>query len=297
MKILQFPFSSSFPFSLTLLLSLNLKLYSCAEASLNENPSDNVTLPLNQPPDTATLSLNQPPDNATLPWDKLSPEILHCVGDYLVNPYTSLGWLNNHCRTAMSTFPLKRFIHYRFNIPELVTEDVASDEPELKSLFSLLKFSADPNHVYQALKNEFFNETNFFNLLPNLMNYLQRYEAENSGNSETNADSGNDVAINIYIKKMVQRKKFDYFFNDDASLFYQHAKQIFSSTVSIQDLIEYIHKTNPAHFKHIRNYFASMPSDEIFQIVAWMMADFASRSPTNLIFDYPIHIINALLYR
>ena len=153
MEILQFLFSSSFPFSSTLLLFLNLKLYSCAEASPDENPSD-----------TATLSLNQ-----------LSPEILHCVGDYLDNPYTTLGWLNSHCRNAMSTFPLKRFIHDRFNIPEMVTEDVASDEPELMPLlFSLLKFSADPNHVYQALKNEFFNETSFFNLLPNLMNVTKR---------------------------------------------------------------------------------------------------------------------------
>ena len=154
---------------------VSLSLYSCAEVSLQAK------------------GLNAVP-----------PIILHIIGSYLKNPVAILGSLNRH---FYSTYPVKLFLKDHMDIPELLTSDVKENEPELKHLLPFIRFSKNPDHLYQALRNEFLTTDNFNTLLPHLMNYFYRFK-------------GNDAFQYDHKEKsnLFQRKNMDRILECDCSI-------------------------------------------------------------------------------
>ena len=85
--------------------------------------------------------------------------------------------------TAPTTTELsvKSVFKERFDIPELVTDDVDENEKELQFILdSFSKFASNPDHVYQALRSEFLYGNNFSALLPHLMRYFFRHDPKSN---------------------------------------------------------------------------------------------------------------------
>ena len=89
------------------------------------------------------------------------------IAFYLKNPFYNLGSLNKFSKDALSTFPVKPILKRYLDIPELLTDDVAENEEELKLLLPLAKF-LNPVHFCRALQCEFLNTDKFTKLLPHL---------------------------------------------------------------------------------------------------------------------------------
>ena len=78
------------------------------------------------------------------------------ICSYLDNPFSTLGNLNRHFKELFSTeLSAKSIFKERFDIPELVTDEIGNNEPELKFIISSFQSSKNPGHLYGALRNEF----------------------------------------------------------------------------------------------------------------------------------------------
>ena len=101
------------------------------------------------------------------------------IAFYLKNPLYNLGSLNKFSKDALSTFPVKPILKRYLDIPELLTDDVAENEEELKLLLPLAKF-LNPVHFCRALQCEFLNTNRFTKLLPHLLNYFDRVDPKDT---------------------------------------------------------------------------------------------------------------------
>ena len=67
----------------------------------------------------------------------------------------SVSWNLLLLLLLLTELSVKSIFKERFDIPELVTDDVDENE-RLKFIFdSFSKFASNPDHVYQALRSEF----------------------------------------------------------------------------------------------------------------------------------------------
>ena len=99
---------------------------------------------------------------------------------FLDDPFSTLGKLNLHFQKWFTTeLSVKRIVKERFQIPELVTDDVDNNEEELKFIFlSFSKLAANPEDVYEALRHEFLHTNNINVLQINLVRYFCRYKSK-----------------------------------------------------------------------------------------------------------------------
>lgn len=129
-------------------------------------------------------------------------------------------------------YPVKRIIKKRFDLPELLSDDIKDNERELKYILSLSNFAKHPAHLYQALRFEFIIGNKFDALLPHLMNFFRRYNPHNSSSIKLN--------------------KVELFFRPDVRYpFSQHTQQIFESEKCIRRLQEFF-IANPDQFAKIK---------------------------------------------
>ena len=115
-------------------LMASLNIFNCANILLEE-----------ESPSGSKDAVEKP-----LKLDGLPEVLLFEIGFFLDHEFWRLASLNRELRKAFSKFPVKRIFKMHFDIPELVTEDVAENEKELMYLLPLHKFT-NPNHLYKAL--------------------------------------------------------------------------------------------------------------------------------------------------
>ena len=187
-------------------------------------------------------------------------------------PFPNLDSLNRN--TSVSSTYFKRLLA---DIPELITDDVDDCEPELRAMIPLAKFT-EPDHLYQALKHEFIHGNTFNVLVPNLMKYFDRV-----GTIESNRS---------VILALMQRNRFDIFFQNDAILFKKYVKVILDVKYSsgfprIKGLIEYI-ISKPQYFDYIEKAKNSGNIDNIESFVnKWNKLVLITNAPETFFFNFP----------
>lgn len=104
----------------------------------------------------------------------LSDDLLIEIGEYLINPISTLSRLNKIFNTIFyKTFPVKYFAFQRFNIPEL--ESVADKEYELIGVLNLYWCRNDPFLFFGCLFEDITSgKKRFNNILKPLISYLVR---------------------------------------------------------------------------------------------------------------------------
>ena len=208
--------------------------------------------------------------------DDMPVVVLHMIGFYLVNPFLNFVHLNCHFKKVFSAeLPLERFVKERFNIPELFSDNVDNDERELKYLLPFSKFK-NPNHLYQALHYEFIHGNKFDVFQLNLLAFFDRHDPSRFKWQET--------------EKLIQSKKFEFFFKDETHAFNEHASLFFSmndridGSVSFEDFQEYI-LSNPENLVYIFKYFDVM--DQRVHIDKWNNYAIASNMPDMFLYEFP----------
>ena len=226
-----------------------LSLYSCAEVS-NARPEDSI-------------------------FNRIPPDVLNIISSYLKNPFMTLGSLNRYC---YYNFPIKSFLMDNFNvIPEFLTPDVRENEPELKLLLPFLRYANKPEtFLYEALKNEFFNENKFNVLLPHLMKYFSRF------NSTLTFSEVETFAFS-------KRTNFDRILECEPNIdnILQHMS--YESVVCIQRYIQ----SNPLPFLKYKQTFELKPDLQEF-ITQWNKAAFALNLPDEYYFGSPCNFFKSL---
>lgn len=263
-----------------------LKLFSCAEVSLNLQPE-------------AKNEFKSEP----LRLDNLSTDLLHKISSYLENPFLSMGYLNHYFQDLFSkTFSPKRIFKERFDIPSLNIEDVDDDEKELKRLLNYSNF-ADSDFIYKAFEHEFLRGNKIKVLNSPLLNYL--YPDNNAilinGHDLNDDDDDEDDEIHsldegeYLIFDLIDAKKYEFLFRDEAVLFPKFVKSVIFGHESIQNLQEYI-LSNPKHLGHVHSYFHSLidkgKNDDIIE--KWVCIALASNMPDWLFNGFPTHLFSTL---
>ena len=213
------------------------------------------------------------------PFSKIPAVIVLEIAKYLNNPFKLLGLPNHFARDSLAIYPVKSIFMKSFpDIPELITEDVDKCEPELRIILPLAKFT-NPAHLNEALKYEFIHGNRLNTLLPNLIKYFDRV-----GTIESNRS---------VINSLMERKRFDILFQNEAFFFHKYVKVILDSKYLVElsrfkGLFEYIIE-NPQHFDHIKNaitnYFLSF-------MISWNKLVLISNAPDSFLINFPQMLID-----
>ena len=208
-----------------------LNLFSCAEVAQAEIP----------------LTLND-----------VSLDAMRIICSYLDNPFSTLGNLNRHFKELFSTeLSAKVIFKERFDIPELVTDEIGNNEPELKFIISSFSKFKNPGHLYGALRNEFLFGTNFNVLIPNLLKYFDRYNDPNRN-------------FDYEVEKLALRKKFDVLFELDQETFEDIHESIFLDFFEKSPNLQEYLVANPHHLERINTLNIFLNNDGVSVIVNWI---------------------------
>ena len=244
-----------------------LKLYSCAEETKGEVREKTI--------------------------NDLSSAIVYEIAKFLDDPFSTLGETNEYFKGILSIeFNVKRFFNERFHIPELVTADVDDNDEELKYLLKYSKFAKFADHVYQAFRHEFLYGDKINTLIPNLINYFDRYDPTRS------TDEGK-ILKEEEIDVLIRRKKFDFFFKGEIPLFKNYAENIFEDYESITGLQEYI-CLNLEYLEHVHSYLQGLidsdnnDDDDENSIEKWIKVALISNMPETFYIRYQISLIKVL---
>ena len=185
-----------------------LRLFSCAEVVQKTNNAKTLT----------NIALDE----------------MWVITSFLDNPFSTLGALNRHFNTLFHTeLSAKSVFKKRFNIPELVTDDVDENDQDLKRIILAFSKCTNPDQVLQGIRNEFLHYGKFKALAPNLIKYFKRFDF----------DSINDV--------LLERTKFDLVLECGLKMYELNIDAPFFK--SIRNLQGYI-VSNPQHLESIINY-------------------------------------------
>lgn len=200
-----------------------LKLFSCAEVPLAKK------------------------EEKPIKFDELCPELIYIISTYVDNPFVSLRSLNRYFNDIFSKrYSVKSFFKERFDIPELVTDDVDENDIGLKILLDYSRF-INSERSFSLLLHQFnHNGRKMNSLLPNLMKYLKRIV----GNDETSIYYDN-------IRKLTEHGQFDYLFKYETPLFYDFAIRDSIVQKHIQAIIDYI-SVNSQHIEEFQIRFLTM---------------------------------------
>lgn len=246
-------------------LMASLNIFNCANVLLEDESSSGSK-------DTVEKPLNL---------DGLPEVLLFEIGFFLDHELWRLASLNHELRKTFSKFPVKRVFKKRFDIPELVTEDVAENEKELMYLLPLHKFT-DPNHLFKALSYELYFGDTIKTLRSHLFNYFYL-----NIDRESNY-FGNDI--------LVKRINYQFLFVNDAALFNAYTFLIFSRPEYIPNIQQHL-LLHPEHLDHVRDFISNKltfdPKDLNF-FLNWVMAALASNMPDTFIFGFPYHLLAVL---
>ena len=178
---------------------------------------------------------------------------------------------------SVNSVSVKTAFMERFDIPELVTDDVDENENELNFILeSFSKFAVNPDHVYQALRSEFMYG-NVFNVLQlNLMRYFDRYEPFRN--------RLNDVIV------LLKANKFDYLFDVVPRLLKDLGKAFSEDYKLMRALQEYI-VANPQHLDlvkmHLERARRSTKEPERLIIDRWFKVALVSNMPWMIFNVFP----------
>ena len=241
-----------------------LKLISCAEETKGEVPGKTI--------------------------NDLSSAIVYEIAKFLDDPFSTLGETNEYFKGILSIeFNVKRFFNERFHIPELVTADVDDNEEELKYLLKYSKFAKFSDHVYQAFRHEFLYGDEIDTLIPNFLNYFDRYDPKRS------TDEGKG-SKDEEIDALIRRKKFDFFFKGETPRFTEHVEKLFSNLETIKSVQEYF-LSNDSLIEHVFDYFDSLvQANELFlnYIRNWIKVALYNNMPDMFFKRYPTFLIEVI---
>ena len=241
-----------------------LKLYSCAEETKGEVPEKTI--------------------------NDLSSAIVYEIAKFLEDPFSTLGETNRYFKDILSIeFKVKRFFNERFHIPELIASDVDDNEEELKYLLKYSKFAKFADHVYQAFRHEFLYGDEIDTLIPNFINYFDRYDPTRS------TDEGKDLK-DEEIDALIRRKKFDFFFKGETPRFTEHVNKLFSDLETIKSLQEYF-LSKDSLIVLVFDYFDSLAkANEYFlnYIRNWIQVALYNSMPDMLFKRYPTFLIEVI---
>ena len=118
----------------------------------------------------------------------------------------------------------------------MTTDDFDDNDRELKFILASFYRFTKPDHLYQALRNEFLHGSKLDVLLINMMRY---FDINNHENRQRYKD----------IKFLFDHKKFDYLFQIEPKSFQGVAEVIMKDFSKIRDFQEYL-LSNPDRFAH-----------------------------------------------
>ena len=210
----------------------------------------------------------------------MAPDLLNMIAGCLDNPFSNLGSLNQYFNQLFSTdYSVKRILKDpRYDVPELLTEDVDENEKELKLVLSLFIKYSNPKLVRQAIKHEFFYGNRFNVLFPHLLNYFQRINEP--------------LTLIEKLQSYIKRNNFDIFFQNDPPLFNKYAYMLMNTKESIQRLQRYILQ-NPLNMNHIAKYLDSRVEglgeyeDKTKFAMIWVIAALDSNMPDLFFLGFP----------
>ena len=216
------------------------------------------------------FSCAEMPSSSVMPLPDIPANAMSFVSSYLEEDPCPLDRRFNEAATT--ELSVKSVFKERFDIPELVTDDVDENEKELKFILETFsKFTANPDHVYQALRSEFLHGNNFNVLLPNLMRYFDRYQP--------NRDKMYDIDV------LIKNHKFDYILREAPKSLSQMENMVFQDDKLIRGFQEFI-VANPQHLHLIRDRF-NRPATSMSKyknISQWFKVALISNMP-KLIFE------------
>ena len=231
----------------------------------------------------ASIDSKNTSENGSGLFNKVPDPVILEIAKYLNNPFPNIGSLDHYTRNLFATIPVKPIFKNLFpDIPELISDDVEDFEPELRIILPLAKFPYS-DHIYEALKYEIINGNTFNVLLPNLMKYFDRV-----GTIESNR---------YVVGVLMDRKRFDVMFQNDAFIFNKYADIILKSDSPYQiqrfkGLFEYI-MVNPQHFVHIKKAQGSYNAPSCFYD-SWNKLVLISNAPVEFFINY--HRFNACTF-
>ena len=171
----------------------------------------------------------------------VSLDAMRIICSYLDDPFSTLGYLNRHFKELFSTeLSAKIIFKERFDIPELVTGEIGNNEPELKFIISSFSKFKNPDHVFQALEDEFNDNEKFHVLIPNLIKYFTRIDPERSREDD--------------IDVLIDHKFFGLLLQAEPKSFKENCDLIFSRNSSIRDFQKYL-ASNPDQLDHFKQNY------------------------------------------
>ena len=198
--------------------------------------------------------------------DGIPSVLMYMIACFLDNPFLNLGSLNTRFKDIFSTeISVKYVFKDRFNIPELIINDVDENEKELKYILPFLKFKS-PHYIYEALINEFMNGNKLDILLPNLMKYFYRHDPEEFKNHEYET-----------FEALVKHKKFDCIFRIEPKLLKYNAGIVYDGFSSFRNIQEYF-LTNPERFEQFKKRFSPSYTD----ILLWVKVALVTNMPDEI---------------
>ena len=177
------------------------------------------------------------------------------------------------------------------------------NEKELKRLLNYSKF-ANSDFIYKAFEHEFLHGNKIKVLNSPLLNYLypdnnailkNGHDLNDDDEDEEDDEFHSLVNGEDLIYNLIDAKKYEFLFRDEAVLFHKFFKSVLFDHESIQNLQEYI-LSNPEHLGHIHSYFHSLidngENDDIIE--EWVCIALASNMPDWLFNGFPTHLFSTL---
>ena len=204
-------------------------------------------------------------------------EVWHEVASYLNNPFTNLEAVSTSLRDVVSTLPLKLQVKEYFNIPELLDDEIAYNEKELRFFLAYQKFANNPEYIYRALRAEFLYGSRLKVLIPHLIKYLERVDPE----TIRSADG---------IKALIRHEQFSYFFEHGTGRLHENADILF--TAYLPCLQDYV-RTRSDHLQNILNVLSDYHESHPEYALVWIVKAFKQNMPENYFENFPVKFSNS----
>ena len=201
----------------------------------------------------------------------VSSELMRVICSYLDDPFpfSTLGNLNGRFKKLFSTeLSAKSIFKEHFDIPELVTDDIGDDEPELKFIIASFSKFKNPDHLYGALRNKFLFGTNFNVLIPNLLKYFDRHDPKRFKMLEK--------------KVLMARKKFELFFqggSEGMNFIFNRVLNNYNNYLNFQEYV----LLNPENYER----FLAYKFESWFFVADWVKIALASNMPDKIFNAFP----------
>ena len=199
----------------------------------------------------------------------VSLDAMRIICSYLDDPFSTLGFLNRHFKELFSTEILaKSIFKERFDIPELVTDEIGNNEPELKFIIASFSKFKNPDHLYEALRYEFLKGSKFDTLLPNLKRFFNR----------CNYPNRSEIAE---VELLIERKKYNYMMQMEPKSFKRNSDILFDDDACISNFQKYL-LSNPEHLEDFKTYNLSAE-----KISSWIKVALVTNMPDSIFHAFP----------